>query len=159
MSKFKHPNILQLLGVCLNAEQPIIIMELMEGGDLLRYIRANRPEPEAPSELTLDDLLSICIDIGKGCQYLETVNSVHRDLAARNCLVSSLNPAQRQVKIADFGLSRGLYKQNYYRKEGGLMPVRWMAPESLVDGVFTTQSDVSARMGISLTLALTQTLV
>lgn len=143
MSKFKHPNILQLLGVCLNAEQPIIVMELMEGGDLLNYLRRNRPSHAAPSPLTMDDMLGICIDVAKGCEYLEQVSSVHRDLAARNCLVSSLDRNQRVVKIADFGLTRGLYKQNYYRKEGGLLPVRWMSPESLVDGVFTTQSDVS----------------
>ena len=143
MSKFKHPHILQLLGVCLNAEQPIIIMELMEGGDLLNYLRNNRPNISAPSPLTMDDMLGICIDIAKGCEYLETVQFVHRDLAARNCLVSSLDRSQRVVKIADFGLTRGLYKQNYYRKEGGLLPVRWMSPESLVDGVFTSQSDVS----------------
>lgn len=47
------------------------------------------------------------------------------------------------VKIGDFGLARDIYKHDYYRKEGeGLLPVRWMSPESLVDGVFTTQSDI-----------------
>ena len=143
MSEFKHPHILQLLGVCLNAEQPIIVMEFMEGGDLLNYLRKNRPSVSGPSPLTMDDMLNICIDVAKGCEYLENVHFVHRDLAARNCLVSSLDRTKRVVKIADFGLTRGLYKQNYYRKEGGLLPVRWMSPESLVDGVFTSQSDVS----------------
>ncbi len=36
-----------------------------------------------------------------------------------------------------------IYETDYYRKGGkGLLPVRWMAPESLKDGVFTTYSDV-----------------
>ena len=66
-----------------------------------------------------------------------------RDLAARNCLVSSCNPSEMVVKIGDFGLARDIYKNDYYRKEGeGLLPVRWMSPESLIDGVFTTQSDI-----------------
>lgn len=64
-------------------------------------------------------------------------------MAARNCLVSSKNPREMVVKIGDFGLARDIYKNDYYRKEGeGLLPVRWMSPESLVDGVFTTQSDI-----------------
>lgn len=68
---------------------------------------------------------------------------VFRDLAARNCLVSSFNLSTMVVKIGDFGLARDIYKNDYYRKEGeGLLPVRWMSPESLVDGVFTTQSDI-----------------
>ena len=67
----------------------------------------------------------------------------YRDLAARNCLVSSKVPSEITVKIGDFGLARDIYKNDYYRKEGeGLLPVRWMSPESLVDGVFTTQSDI-----------------
>ena len=143
MSRFQHEHILKLLGVCLNAEQPIIVMELMDGGDLLNYLRRNRPSMIAPSPLTMDDLLSITIDIVKGCEYLESLCTVHRDLAARNCLVSSFDSNQRVVKIADFGLTRAMYKQNYYRKEGGMLPVKWMSPESLVDGVFTTKSDVS----------------
>lgn len=47
------------------------------------------------------------------------------------------------VKIGDFGMTRDIYETDYYRKGGkGLLPVRWMAPESLKDGVFTSYSDV-----------------
>lgn len=135
-----------MLGICLNYESSslVIILELMEAGDLLEYLRSNRPQASLTiaKPLTIDDLMSICIDVAKGCVYLEQKQFVHRDLAARNCLVSNFDPSKRVVKIADFGLTRGLYQQNYYRKEGGLMPVRWMSPESLLDGVFTIQSDV-----------------
>lgn len=44
---------------------------------------------------------------------------------------------------SDFGMTRDIYETDYYRKGGkGLLPVRWMSPESLKDGVFTTMSDV-----------------
>nr|ALV82505.1 sev [Leptinotarsa decemlineata] len=146
MSHFKHEHILQLLGVCLDNDPHFIIMELMEGGDLLTYLRESR-NPQTPS-LTLIELLKMCVDVSKGCRYLEEMHFVHRDLACRNCLVSSCDADSRIVKIGDFGLARDIYKNDYYRKfisEGeGLLPVRWMAPESLVDGVFTSQSDVWA---------------
>ena len=41
--------------------------------------------------------------------------SLHRDLAARNCLVTSIVPEKRVVKIGDFGLARDVYKDAYYR--------------------------------------------
>ncbi|GFT84439.1 proto-oncogene tyrosine-protein kinase ROS [Nephila pilipes] len=145
MSNFKHDHILQLLGVCFDNNPNFILLELMEGGDLLSYLRSNRPTVFESSSLTMDDLIRICIDVAKGCKYLEDMHFVHRDLAARNCLVSSEDREHRIVKIGDFGLARDVYKSDYYRKEGeGLLPVRWMAPESLVYGVFTTQSDVWA---------------
>lgn len=43
MSNFKHEHILSMLGVCLDNDPHFIIMELMEGGDLLSYLRARRP--------------------------------------------------------------------------------------------------------------------
>jgi len=47
------------------------------------------------------------------------------------------------VKIGDFGLARMLSQQDYYRKTGeALLPVRWMAPESLLDALFTSHSDI-----------------
>ncbi|XP_018419020.1 PREDICTED: proto-oncogene tyrosine-protein kinase ROS [Nanorana parkeri] len=146
MSQFHHSNILKLLGVCLFNEPQYIILELMDGGDLLSYLRGARQNTfyEDPL-LSSMDLLDISLDISRGCAYLERLHFVHRDLAARNCLVSvkEYNNPTRAVKIGDFGLARDVYKSDYYRKKGeGFLPVRWMAPESLIDGIFTNRSDV-----------------
>lgn len=64
---------------------------------------------------------------------------VHRDLAARNILVGD----DYVMKIADFGLARDIYKDDLYvKKTQGLLPVKWMAPESLFDRVYTEKTDV-----------------
>lgn len=141
MNNFNHKHILQLIGVCLDNDPNFIIMELMEEGDLLSYLRKNRQT----NVLNLSDYGQMCIDVAEGCSYLEQMHFIHRDLACRNCLVSSSDPKERIIKIGDFGLARNIYTHDYYRKEGeALLPVRWMSPESLVDGVFTSQSDVWA---------------
>ena len=47
------------------------------------------------------------------------------------------------VKLADFGMARGVHESDYYRVAGqAILPVRWLAPESLVYGIFTSASDV-----------------
>ena len=43
MSNFVETNILELLGVCLDNDPHFIILELMNSGDLLSYLRAARP--------------------------------------------------------------------------------------------------------------------
>ena len=48
-----------------------------------------------------------------------------------------------KVKVADFGLARGVHDKDYYKvKSRALLPVRWMAPESLLYGKFTSATDV-----------------
>lgn len=117
MSHFRHKHVLLLLGVCLETDSPLLVLELMEAGDLLSYLRSNRAvQSSCPSALTLQDLLSICEDVARGCRYLEGLHFVHRDLACRNCLVSSNDRQLRVVKIGDFGLARDIYKNDYYRK-------------------------------------------
>ena len=49
------------------------------------------------------------------------------------------------IKIADFGLSEDVHARNYFRQGKGpsvKLPVKWMAPESLQDGVFSDKTDV-----------------
>ena len=49
------------------------------------------------------------------------------------------------IKITDFGLSEDVYARNYFRQGKGSavkLPVKWMAPESLHDGVFSDKTDV-----------------
>lgn len=52
--------------------------------------------------------------------------------------------------MADFGLSQDIYARNYFRQvkedEGAKLPVRWMALESLHDGIFTEKSDVVSKL-------------
>lgn len=146
MNNFDHPNIVKLLGVCLEGPKQYLILELMEGGDLLNFLRASSPTDSYPSQLSLRDVLSMLIDIGRGGAYLESNRHVHRDLAARNCLISSRNPHPHRVtKIADFGLSRGVCDSEYYRVRGeDFLPLRWLAPECIMEGMFSSKSDVWA---------------
>lgn len=142
MSTFKHENILQLKAVCLAHEPNFLVLEYMKNGDLVSYLRANRPVGAVPSPLSIYDLMDISIQIANGCVYLEDLYYIHRDLAARNCLVN-VDKDGRIVKIGDFGLTRDIYKADYYKAGGNaLLPIRWMAPESLNQGKFSTQSDV-----------------
>ena len=52
------------------------------------------------------------------------------------------------AKVADFGLSRDVYLTDYYKIIGHNtpLPVKWLAPEALIDRKFTTQSDVVSTM-------------
>ena len=129
----KHENIVKFYGICLDSN--CIVMELMEGGQLLEYLRTHK------QELNLGDLLEISHDIVKGCVYLEKKKFVHRDLSARNCLLTSTNPNRRIAKIGDFGLARNIQVKKYY-SGGGFLPLKWMAPESLMEGTFSSDSDV-----------------
>ena len=51
--------------------------------------------------------------------------------------------------MADFGLSEDVYSKNYFRqgKEDAevRLPIRWMALESLQDGIFSEKTDVVGR--------------
>jgi len=51
----------------------------------------------------------MALDIAKGCVYLENLHFIHRDIAARNCLLSTTGRG-RVTKIADFGMSRDVYR-------------------------------------------------
>ncbi|XP_056621514.1 insulin-like growth factor 1a receptor [Triplophysa dalaica] len=142
MKEFNCHHVVRLLGVVSQGQPTLVIMELMTRGDLKSYLRSLRPKEQGSSSQALPPLkkmIQMAGEIADGMAYLNANKFVHRDLAARNCMVTE----DFTVKIGDFGMTRDIYETDYYRKGGkGLLPVRWMSPESLKDGVFTTNSDV-----------------
>jgi len=143
MTDLRHPNIVCLLGVCFSDEPHCLLFEFMSHGDLHQYLVNHSPNGDAPlmgkKVLDIQDFLHIATQIAAGMEYLSAHHFVHRDLAARNILVGE----HLTVKISDFGLSRDIYASDYYRVQSkSLLPVRWMSPEAILFGKFTTESDV-----------------
>ncbi|KAG5834680.1 hypothetical protein ANANG_G00264150 [Anguilla anguilla] len=135
MKEIKHPNLVQLLGVCTREPPFYIITEFMTHGNLLDYLReCNREEVNAVV------LLYMATQISSAMEYLERKNFIHRDLAARNCLVGE----NHLVKVADFGLSRLMTGDTYTAHAGAKFPIKWTAPESLAYNKFSIKSDVWA---------------
>ncbi|XP_029418281.1 fibroblast growth factor receptor 4 isoform X4 [Nannospalax galili] len=144
----RHKNIINLLGVCTQEGPLYVIVECAAKGNLREFLRARRPpgpdlSPDGPRSsdgpLSFPALVSCAYQVARGMQYLESRKCIHRDLAARNVLVTE----DDVMKIADFGLARGVHHIDYYKKtSNGRLPVKWMAPEALFDRVYTHQSDV-----------------
>ena len=162
MTKFDSFHIMKLKGYWLRDKPYLMVMEYAEHGDLRTYLLKNRENystlhVEHTAESSnyknirqninlaqrdrpqLPPLNHMMLEVADGMAYLESIGFVHRDLAARNCLVTY----DLTVKIGDFGMSRFTDTSNYYMlMSSNDVPYRWLAPESLKNGKFSSKSDV-----------------
>lgn len=135
-------HVVRLIGVVSRSQPVTVVMELMENGDLKTFLRRHRVDSDNPicrPPPSDQQRLQIAAQIADGMAYLSARKFVHRDLAARNCMVH----ADFTVKIGDFGLARDVYETDYYKPEQARpLPIRWMSPEAIRDGVFSSKADV-----------------
>nr|KAF6402210.1 protein tyrosine kinase 2 beta [Rousettus aegyptiacus] len=131
MKNLDHPHIVKLIGI-IEEEPTWIIMELYSYGELGHYLERNK------NSMKVLTLVLYSLQICKAMAYLESINCVHRDIAVRNILVASAEC----VKLGDFGLSRYIEEEDYYKASVTRLPIKWMSPESINFRRFTTASDV-----------------
>ncbi|VDM54952.1 unnamed protein product [Angiostrongylus costaricensis] len=127
MRQFDHPNVIKFYGVAAGQEPFLTIMELADCGALDVYLRKN--------EQPMDKKNEMCLQAAWGLEYLHAKNVLHMDMAARNCLYGD-----NKVKISDFGLA---HEGTFYQMDPSKrIPIRWLAPETLILAIYTQKSDV-----------------
>ncbi|XP_026195158.1 mitogen-activated protein kinase kinase kinase 9 [Anabas testudineus] len=133
-----HPNIMALLGLCLQEPNLCLVMEYARGGPLNRALAGKRIPP-----CTLVDW---AVQIARGMYYLHSqaiVPIIHRDLKSSNILilerVEMEDLSNKTLKITDFGLAREWHRTTKMSAAG---TYAWMAPEVIRSSTFSKGSDV-----------------
>ncbi|VDM65533.1 unnamed protein product [Strongylus vulgaris] len=141
MRGFRHENVIRLHGVCTSKEPIMIVMELCPGGSLSS--RLQDLKDQSTTFMVQQEEWHTCkvktLFIGKllsSRSYYDRATTVYRDIAARNCLLGE----NECVKISDFGLS--FIGKTLREKKLKKVPLRWLSPETLKSGVYSTKTDV-----------------
>ncbi|XP_024031418.1 probable serine/threonine-protein kinase PBL21 [Morus notabilis] len=101
--KVSHPNLVSLLGFCLDREEQLLVLEYVPKRSL--FERMHTSEGQKAGILSWESRLSIGLDIAKALHYLHSQAHqpiIHRDVKSSNILLLDDNHA----KLADFGLSK-----------------------------------------------------
>ncbi|KAH7701627.1 Protein kinase domain containing protein [Aphelenchoides avenae] len=133
MRLYNHPNIVKLFGVANDFTPYYLVMELVPGGSVDKYLE------DHGEKLTVRPRVQILIEAAQGIEYLHGEGCIHRDIACRNLLI---NKHDKTVKVADFGMTRKAKK--YIVDKDKPMNLRWLAPEVYKTGIVKKSTDVYA---------------
>ncbi|EGD77554.1 TK protein kinase [Salpingoeca rosetta] len=139
LARDRHPNIINLVGCCLQDEPLLILAEQASLGDLRKYLHQFSPLL-TENTLPLTDRLRMMHNIADGMAYLHSHGIMHRDLAARNCYVTTTGT----VKLAAFARRKHTPIGDGDSSDLATLPVRWLGPEAFVLPSHTFGMDVWA---------------
>ena len=130
-----HRNLVRLLGFCVENDQPLLVYELMPNGTLSHFLFK---EGERPTWLQRSEM---ALEVASGLHYLHEeceAQIIHCDIKPDNVLLD----VNYTAKIADFGLSKLLNKQQTRTDTNARGTYGYMAPEWLKVAPITAKVDV-----------------
>ena len=131
-----HPNIVNVFDVGEDNGIYYIVMELIEGITLKKYI-------ERKGQLPVKEAVSILIQISQGIEAAHNNHIVHRDIKPQNIIISK----EGKVKVTDFGIARAASTNTISSNAMG--SVHYISPEQAKGGFIDEKSDVYS-LGITL---------
>ncbi len=139
-----HANIVNVYDVGDEAGIHYIVMELVEGVTLKKYI-------ERRDDITTKEVVSIAIQVAQGIEAAHNHGIVHRDIKPQNIIISK----DGKVKVADFGIARAATSNTINSAVMG--SVHYMSPEQARGGYSDQKSDIYS-FGVMLFEMLTKKL-
>lgn len=129
-----HPNIVELLNSTENDKFSFIVLEYLAGKILSAYVH-EREELASESEVC-----GIFKDIARGVLHMHTKHLVHRDLKLENIKFRK----NGSVKISDLSFALRTDNEDNVNemRELGHMSVDYVAPEVLINKVYTASCDL-----------------
>jgi serine/threonine protein kinase/beta-lactam-binding protein with PASTA domain len=136
-----HPNIVNVYDVGDEKGMYYIVMELVDGITLKKYI-------EKKSRLSVKEAISIAIQVSMGLQAAHHNHIIHRDIKPQNIIISK----DGKVKVTDFGIAKAATSNTITSNVMG--SVHYTSPEQARGGYSDERSDIYS-LGISMFEMLT----
>ena len=136
-----HPNIVNVYDVGAENDIYYIVMELVEGNKLKKYI-------ERKARLSYKEAVSIAIQVSMGIEAAHNNHIIHRDIKPQNIIISR----EGKVKVTDFGIAKAATSNTITSNVMG--SVHYTSPEQARGGYSDEKSDIYS-LGITLFEMLT----
>ncbi|MCR5432223.1 MAG: Stk1 family PASTA domain-containing Ser/Thr kinase, partial [Lachnospiraceae bacterium] len=137
-----HPNIVSVYDVGDDDGLHYIVMELVEGITLKRFI-------ERKQRLEVRDAVGIAIQICQGMEAAHNHHIIHRDIKPQNIIISR----DGKVKVADFGIAKAASSITL-TQDNGAGSVHYLSPEQARGGYSDERSDIYS-LGVTMYEMLT----
>ncbi len=136
-----HPNVVNVYDVGEESDIYYIVMELVEGITLKKYI-------EKKARLSFEEAVSIAIQVGMGIEAAHEKHIIHRDIKPQNIIISLAG----KVKVTDFGIAKAATSNTITSNVMG--SVHYTSPEQARGGYSDEKSDIYS-LGITMFEMLT----
>ncbi|XP_022939262.1 receptor-like cytoplasmic kinase 176 [Cucurbita moschata] len=138
LGQLHHPNLVRLIGFCLEDEHRLLVYEFMPRGSLENHLfrRSSRFQP-----LSWSLRMKVALGAAKGLAFLHSDEAkvIYRDFKSSNILLDS----SYNAKLSDFGLAKdGPTGDKSYVSTRVMGTFGYAAPEYMITGHLTSKSDV-----------------
>lgn len=124
-----HPNVVNVYDVGEDDDLYYIVMELVEGITLKRFI-------EKKGRLDVKEAIGIGVQIAQGMQAAHDNSIIHRDIKPQNIIISK----EGKVKVTDFGIAKAATSNTITSNAMG--SVHYISPEQARGGYSDEKSDI-----------------